>query len=71
LIRKETRHRTREAIALLPEVDRELLIMRYVEQMKLREIAAQLSLSQSATKSRHIRALDKLSSLLQAEGESP
>jgi RNA polymerase sigma-70 factor (ECF subfamily) len=57
LIRKETQRRTREAIASLPEVDRELLIMRYAEQMKLREIAAQLSLSQSATKSRHIRAL--------------
>ena len=69
-LRKEMQRRTREALDSLPGADCELLVMRYVEQMKLHEIAAQLSLSESATKSRHLRALDKLRTLLDDNGES-
>ncbi len=64
LLRTERRLRLRHALESLPGVDRELPLMRYVEQMKLGEIAAQLSLSLAATKSRHLRALDKLATLL-------
>ncbi|MCA9152673.1 MAG: sigma-70 family RNA polymerase sigma factor [Planctomycetales bacterium] len=67
LIRKEVQRRARQALAELGEVDRELLLMRYVEQMKLREIAAQLSISVTAAKSRHVRALTKISLILQEE----
>ena len=67
LIRKELRRRIREAVDKLPILDRELLMMRYVEQMKLRDIASALSLTESAAKSRHVRALEKMSSLVGIE----
>ena len=66
----ERREQTRAALDSLNPVDRELLLMRYVERMPFAEIAAQLSLGLSATKSRHLRALDKLSGLLGEEGAS-
>lgn len=67
---RERRDQTRAALDTLSSVDRELLLMRYVERMPFTEIAALISLSLSATKSRHLRALDKLSGLLGDEGAS-
>ena len=64
--KSERRARTRAALDSLDVIDRELLLMRYIEQMPLAEIAAELSLSVSATKSRHLRALDKMADLLNA-----
>ena len=66
-IQEELRQRVRHALDALEDVDREVLLMHYVEQMTLREIAATLELSESATKSRHIRALDKLARQMGSE----
>lgn len=68
--RRERRGRTRDALEKLKPEDRELLLMRYVEHMSMAEIGAQLSLSLTATKSRHLRALEKMAGLLGDEGSS-
>jgi RNA polymerase sigma factor (sigma-70 family) len=48
----------------LPEDDREVLVLRYLEELPTAEVAAVLLLSEAAVKMRHRRALDRLSRLL-------
>jgi RNA polymerase sigma-70 factor (ECF subfamily) len=67
LRREELQMRLQAAMADLPEADRELLLLRHVEQMPLREMASVLRLSDSAVKMRHLRALARLRSLLGAD----
>lgn len=64
LLRKELRQRVREALAQLREKDREILVLRYLEQLSLREIAAIMGSTEGAIKVRHVRALDRLRKLL-------
>lgn len=64
VIKSEMRARVREALSQLSEVDRELLTLRYREQLPIEEIAAIMKLGESAVKMRHLRALQKLRSLL-------
>ena len=59
-IRNEMKARVRKHLNSLDDVTREVLLMHYVEQMKLREIASVLRLTESAVKSRHIRGLKRL-----------
>lgn len=59
-IRNEMKVRVREHLDGLDQVTREVLLMHYVEQMKLREIASVLELTEAAVKSRHIRGLQRL-----------
>ena len=54
----------------LAESDRELLLMRYVEQLKIPEIAAVQGISEASAKSRVRRALEKLNRKLQGNFES-
>ena len=63
-IRSEVRQRIHQAMDTLDEFSREVLLMHYVERMKLREIAASLNLTESAVKSRHVRALQRLSRVI-------
>jgi RNA polymerase sigma-70 factor (ECF subfamily) len=63
LIRKEQQDQVRAALAQLPDSDREVLIMRYLEQLSMTEIAAVLEVSEGAAKMRHTRALRRLSNL--------
>ncbi len=63
-IRNEMKSRVRDHLNQLDETTREVLVMRYVEQLKLREIAASLGVSESAVKSRHIRGLQSLATLM-------
>lgn len=69
LLREELRARVREALDRLRERDRQLLVMRYLEGLSTREIAATLGISEAATKMRHVRALDALRRHLGEEGE--
>jgi RNA polymerase sigma-70 factor (ECF subfamily) len=65
--------RVRAALEALPERDREVLVLRHLEELPPREIAAVLGLSEGAVYTRHLRALRKLRILLGedfAEGES-
>jgi RNA polymerase sigma-70 factor (ECF subfamily) len=64
LVRQELRGRVREALARLSEGDREVLVMRYLEQLAMSEIAAVLGINEGAVKMRHTRALQRLCKLL-------
>jgi RNA polymerase sigma-70 factor (ECF subfamily) len=73
LVRKEMQERVRAALARLSAADREVLVLRYLEQLATAEIAAVLGVGEGAVKMRHRRALDRLSKLLtdDAEGDEP
>jgi RNA polymerase sigma-70 factor (ECF subfamily) len=64
LIRDELRDRVRAALAAAPPRDREVLIMRHLEEMSAAEIAAALGITERAAKARHTRALERLRGLL-------
>jgi RNA polymerase sigma-70 factor (ECF subfamily) len=64
-IREEANQRVREALARLRPDDREILILRYLEQLSTDETAAALGISESAAKMRHLRALERIRTLLQ------
>jgi RNA polymerase sigma-70 factor (ECF subfamily) len=64
LARKEALGRLGRELARLSERDREVLILRYLEQLNVAEVAAVLGITESAVKLRHLRALDRLRRLL-------
>jgi RNA polymerase sigma-70 factor (ECF subfamily) len=67
LVREELCRRVRDALLHLPPRDCEILILRHLEELSTREIAAVLGLSESAVKMRHLRALERLRVLLEKE----
>jgi RNA polymerase sigma-70 factor (ECF subfamily) len=69
LSRQEQREQVHAALAELAPQDREILVMRHLEQMETAEIAAALGISEGAVRNRHFRALMRLRTLL--EGEEP
>jgi RNA polymerase sigma-70 factor (ECF subfamily) len=64
LRRQERRDRVQAALARLAEADREVLVLRHLEQLSTREIAAILGITEGAVYTRHLRALERLRSLL-------
>jgi RNA polymerase sigma-70 factor (ECF subfamily) len=60
----ELQARAAEALRRLKPHDREILVLRYLEQLSVEEIAAVLGISQTAVSSRHLRALQRLRRLL-------
>jgi RNA polymerase sigma-70 factor, ECF subfamily len=60
LIREEEREELRAALTALPSRDREVLVMRHMEQMEIGEIASVLGITVGAVKARHLRALLRL-----------
>jgi RNA polymerase sigma-70 factor (ECF subfamily) len=68
-LRAEQQGRVRAALALLGEADREVLLLRYLEQLPLREVAAVLGVGESVVKMRHFRALERLRALLEGDHE--
>jgi RNA polymerase sigma-70 factor, ECF subfamily len=63
-MRTERRARVRSALDQLKERDREVLVLRHLEQLDSPEIAAVLEISQAAVHTRHLRALRRLRDLL-------
>jgi RNA polymerase sigma-70 factor (ECF subfamily) len=63
-VASERRERVRRAISELPPIYREILVLRHLEQLSTAETAAVLQIGQSAVKMRHLRALERLKSLL-------
>jgi RNA polymerase sigma-70 factor (ECF subfamily) len=63
-VRKELQTRVRAALNELGERDREVLILRYLEQLSTEEIAAIMRSTPGAVKVRHLRALERLRALL-------
>jgi RNA polymerase sigma-70 factor (ECF subfamily) len=68
LIRAEMRQRVRQALERLPERDREVLVLRYLEQLSPAEAAAVLGIKEGAVKTRQTRALVRLGELLNEAG---
>jgi RNA polymerase sigma-70 factor, ECF subfamily len=71
VLRQELQVRVQAALAALPWRDREVLVLRYLEQLTTAETAAVLGLTAGAVKLRHLRALERLRGLLEddlAEG---
>jgi RNA polymerase sigma-70 factor (ECF subfamily) len=60
----ELQARTKLALAELKPHDREILVLRYLEQLSVEEIAAVLNISSTAVTSRHLRAVQRLRRLL-------
>lgn len=55
--------RIRQTIASMPEVDREILQLRHLDEMTIVEAAAELGISVEAAKKRHLRAIRRLQEL--------
>jgi RNA polymerase sigma-70 factor (ECF subfamily) len=64
LLREELRARVRAALAALATADREILILRHLEQLSFAESAAVLGITETAAKQRHVRALRRIRRLL-------
>jgi RNA polymerase sigma-70 factor (ECF subfamily) len=67
-IRKELEARFQAALERLEPDDRELLVLRYFEQLSNQEVARALGLSEAAAGMRHLRAVRRLRAVL---GETP
>lgn len=65
-VRRELAERVREALAELPEIDREILVLRQLEHLSVAEVAAVLNISEGAVKLRRFRALERLRGKLDA-----
>src|SRR5262245_4077950 len=59
-VREEMRQRVRAALSELPARDREVLVMRYLEQLSTAQTAAVLGVTEGLAKVRHLRALERL-----------
>jgi RNA polymerase sigma-70 factor, ECF subfamily len=71
IAREERRLSLAEAIERMHATDREVLGLRYLDQLAFDEIAAVLEIGLSATKIRHLRALERLRGLLEELGVEP
>jgi RNA polymerase sigma-70 factor (ECF subfamily) len=64
VVRLEQHARVRAALDQLPERDREVLVLRYLEQLSTAEVAAVLGITTGAVKVRHLRALERIRAVL-------
>ena len=64
LVKEEIRERVRAALDELRYADREVLVMRYLEHLSIKEISASLEVTQDTIKKRHTRALERLERVL-------
>jgi RNA polymerase sigma-70 factor, ECF subfamily len=71
MAREERRLSLAGAIERMDEIDREILGLRYLDQLAFDEIAAVLEIGLSAAKMRHFRALERLRGLLEELGVEP
>jgi RNA polymerase sigma-70 factor (ECF subfamily) len=73
LERDELYARMRTAMDQLPRRAREILVLRHLEQLSTRETAAVMGMTEGAVKTQHLRALQRLRSMLNngLRGEAP
>jgi RNA polymerase sigma-70 factor, ECF subfamily len=67
-LREELCGRVHRALDQLEPGDREILIMRHLEQLQVAEIAALLGISEGAVKMRRLRAAERMRELLESDG---
>jgi RNA polymerase sigma-70 factor (ECF subfamily) len=65
--REELRQRVTKALATLGEGDREVLVLRYLEDLPFSEVAVVLGITENAAKVRHFRALERMRKLIDEE----
>ncbi len=70
LLREELRRRVRTILEQLGPRDREVLVLRHLEQMSPREMSAVLGISEGAVRVRHLRALQRFRQFLRQAGQS-
>jgi RNA polymerase sigma-70 factor (ECF subfamily) len=63
-LQQEQRERVRRALGQLSERDREVLVLRNLEQLSVADTAKVLQIREGAVKLRHLRALERLRALL-------
>jgi RNA polymerase sigma-70 factor (ECF subfamily) len=68
-MRAELQARVQTALAALSERDREIVVMRHIEGLSIKEIAAILEISEGTVKMRQRRALERLKEILTDDGE--
>ncbi|MCA9265379.1 MAG: sigma-70 family RNA polymerase sigma factor [Planctomycetales bacterium] len=69
VMQAELKQRVIAAMEHLTDHDREILALRHLEQLSVREIAETLSISESAVTTRHLRAIQRLRALIaEADG---
>jgi RNA polymerase sigma-70 factor, ECF subfamily len=68
LMRKEQKERVRAALSKLPTRDREVLVLRYLEQLTVAEATAVLGITEEAYMKRHFRAIQRLRRNLDSTG---
>ena len=69
LLQAEMLSRVREALAQLASADREVLVLRHLEQLSVDEIAHVLGITKVAVTTRHFRALERLRGVLGDDSE--
>jgi RNA polymerase sigma-70 factor (ECF subfamily) len=68
-IRREVREHVRRILAEMSERDREVLVLRHLEQLSVADTAQVLGVTPGAVKVRHLRAIDRLRMRLVQAGE--
>jgi RNA polymerase sigma-70 factor, ECF subfamily len=68
LVREERRQQLHAALGRLSPPDREVLVLRFLEDLTFPEIAAILGVGESAAKMRHLRALQRIRTLMEPDG---
>jgi RNA polymerase sigma-70 factor, ECF subfamily len=68
LRRDEQRQQVRAALQELAPIDREILMMHYLEELSFPEIAVILDIGEGAAKMRHLRALRRIRALMASDG---
>jgi RNA polymerase sigma-70 factor (ECF subfamily) len=59
-VRNEMRERVRRALNTLSDEDREVLLLRYLEQLPSQEIADIMGTTEAAVNMRHMRAMERM-----------
>jgi RNA polymerase sigma-70 factor (ECF subfamily) len=67
VVREERRQQVHAALQRLTPPDREVLVMRYLEDLTFPEIAAILEIGESAAKMRHLRAIERIRSVMKTD----
>ncbi len=66
VIRAEQAHELRRVLAGMSELDREVLVLRHLEQMTNSEVASVLGIDKSTATKRYIRALTRLAKMMES-----
>ena len=69
LARAETQRRIRELLDSLDPIDREILVLRHLEELANNQVAQRLGLSKAAASNRYIRALERLRQIMSSLSE--